>query len=332
MRRPGRKPSPPAAPDPWRVADPPVGAGESSVPQASPHGSRISEAPRQLSRQVTDLVRRLSGPDDDTHDTHDTHDTDPATGEAWPDGASGRKSSRVRQIGQLTAALAQSARGAGVRAVTSGGWLAELVEEIAPHVTVRDLATLEQAYGCRGDALADAVVKSASHTTAGIGAAAGALAAAELAAPPTLLATPVQLAAETLSVVAVELRMVGELHEVYGLPLTGSPRSRASALLVAWVRRRALESGGGPLLLGAAARRELRKRVLRRLGGSVTTLAPFLAGAVAGAEVNRRETRKLGESVSSDLRDRAVAAFPAHRVVDALPAGSPGRGHSHTAG
>jgi hypothetical protein len=234
----------------------------------------------------------------------------------WPEAEPAGRTARIRQIGQLTAALAQSARSAGVRAVTGGSWLTDLVEQIAPHVSVRDLPTLEKAYGCRGDALAEAVVKSASHTTAGIGAAAGALAAAELAAPPAFLAAPVQLAAETLAVVAVELRMLGELHEVYGLPLTGSARDRATALLTTWVRRRALEAGAGSLLLGAAARRELRKRVMKRLGGSVTTLAPFLAGAVAGAEVNRRETRKVGEAVSKDLRGRAQRAFPSARLID----------------
>ena len=86
-------------------------------------------------------------------------------------------------------------------------------------------------------------------------------------------------------------------------------------MLTTWVRRRALEGSGAGLLLGAAARRELRKRVMRRLGASVTTLAPFLAGAVAGAEVNRRETRKLGEAVSKDLSVRALAVVP-RRPVD----------------
>ena len=125
-----------------------------------------------------------------------------------------------------------------------------------------------------------------------------------------------QLAAETLTVVALELRMLGELHEVYGMPMTGSSRERATGLLTTWVRRRALEAGAGSMLLGAAARRELRKRVMKRLGESVTTLAPFLAGAVAGAEVNRRETRKLGEAVSKDLRARAQRAFPHGRVIE----------------
>ncbi|MDX6205716.1 MAG: hypothetical protein QOF39_1773 [Frankiales bacterium] len=311
MRLPGRQPSEPDPADPWRVPEPP--------PRGRSRVRAVTEAPSQLSHQVTDLVRRLSGPEQSGPQADGS--------DYWPGPEPVSRTARVRQIGQLTAALAHSARTAGVRAVTGGRWLTDLVEQIAPHVTLRDLPTLEKAYGCRGDALAEAVVKSASHSTAAIGAAAGALAAAELAAPPALLGAPVQLAAETLTVVAIELRMLGELHEVYGLPLVGNPKDRATALLTTWVRRRALEAGAGSLLLGAAARRELRKRVMKRLGGSITTLAPFLAGAVAGAEVNRRETRKLGESVSKDLRGRAVKAFPAGRVVEgeltAGPGGSP---------
>lgn len=284
--------------------------------RSQPDPASRDSSPGQLARQVTDLVRRLSGPRDSAEDkaaaaaVQTEQSDDPDAG--WPPDPA----SRVKLIAALGSALVASARAAGVGAVVGGRWLTDLVEQTAPHVTIRDLATLERAYGVRGDALADAVVKSASHTTAGLGAAAGALAAVELAAPPALLATPVQLAAETLSVVAVELRMLGELHEVYGRPMTGSARDRASALLTTWVRRRALEAGGGTLLLGAAARRELRKRVMRRLGGSMTTLAPFLAGAVAGAEVNRRETRKLGEAVAKDLRTHAVSAFPAERVIE----------------
>jgi hypothetical protein len=318
MRLPGRKPSEPDPADPWRVPEPSHGkqhAGKGRV-------KAMAEAPAQLTHQVTDLVRRLSGPDQPESGSASSRE-----GDYWPEAEPVSRMARVRQIGQLTTALAGSAKTAGVRAVTGGRWLTDLVEQIAPHVSIRDLPTLEKAYGCRGDALAEAVVKSASHSTAAIGAAAGALAAAELAAPPALLGAPVQLAAETLTVVAIELRMLGELHEVYGLSLTGSSKDRATALLTTWVRRRALEAGAGSLLLGAAARRELRKRVMKRLGGSVTTLAPFLAGAVAGAEVNRRETRKLGESVSKDLRGRAMKAFPAGRVIEgelmAGPGGSP---------
>ena len=59
-------------------------------------------------------------------------------------------------------------------------------------------------------------------------------------------------------------------------------------------------------MLGGAARREIRQRLMRRAGRNVTTFAPFLTGAVAGAELNRRETRRLGEEMLADL----VAADP----------------------
>ena len=59
-------------------------------------------------------------------------------------------------------------------------------------------------------------MRNAARTTAAIGAAAGALSAVELAAPPTLLAAPVQVAAGTLAVVAVELKLLAELHVTYG--------------------------------------------------------------------------------------------------------------------
>jgi hypothetical protein len=289
-------------PDPWRVPGPAPRRSRTKV---------VTEAPVQLTRQVTELLRRLSGPEGSTDEVGEV-DERGEPGHGQPRDRRGRG----RLMAQLTAALAASARAAGVGAVASGRWLGDLVEELAPYVSIRDLNALQQAYQCEGDALAEAVIRSASHATAALGAAAGALAAAELAAPPTLLATPVQLAAETLAVIAVELRLLGELHEVYGTPLRGSASARASQLLTTWVRRRALEPGAGSLLLGATARRELRKRVLRRMGGSVSTLAPFLAGAVAGAEINRRETRKLGGSVSKDLRVRALPSFPAERLIE----------------
>ena len=167
-------------------------------------------------------------------------------------------------------------------------------------------------------------LSSASQSSAALGAAAGALAAAELAAPPALLATPVQLAAETLAVVAVELRMVGELHEVYGLPLTGTadePGDRpAHDLGAAGPSRQAVPGCSWAPQLGASC----AKRVMRRLGASVTTLAPFLAGAVAGAEVNRRETRKFGEAVTGTCRYRPLArSSRADRLIEGRPA-SPG--------
>lgn len=54
--------------------------------------------------------------------------------------------------------------------------------------------------------------------------------------------------------------------------------------------------------LGSAAKRSLRKRLVRRAGRNLSTLGPLMSGAVAGSIVNHRETRRLGEQVRDDLR------------------------------
>jgi hypothetical protein len=190
----------------------------------------------------------------------------------------------------------------------SGKRLADLLaDDLAPHLPVRDLLTLrDHHHGLSGDDLASALTRNAAMTTAGIGAAAGALAAVELAAPPALLAAPVQLAAETLAIIAVELKLVAELHVVYGRAPHGTRRQLALAYLTSWASKRGVNaSTGGPSLadvLSTAARQQVRQRVVRRLRRNLTSLAPFLAGAVAGAELNRRETRALGAALQRDLR------------------------------
>jgi hypothetical protein len=106
-------------------------------------------------------------------------------------------------------------------------------------------------------------------------------------------------------VVAIELKLVAELHEVYGRAAVGTPAVRTAAYLGAWTRRRGIDpfAGGAGLtgLVSGAARRELRRRVMRRAGGNVATMLPFMAGAVAGASLNSRETRKLGQRIAKDL-------------------------------
>jgi hypothetical protein len=216
---------------------------------------------------------------------------------------------RGRLLGRLTRALASGVRSAGAGAALSGRYLVDVVSDVAPHIPVRDLATLSAHHeGRTGDALAAELVSSAARTTAAIGAAGGALAAVEMAAPPSLLAAPVQLVAETVAVVAVELKLVAELHVVYGRPALGGGAQQAAAYLTAWATKRGVDitagAGALPAILGTAARQQLRARLIRRLGRNVTTLAPFLAGAVAGAELNRRETRKLGDQLVEDLRTR----------------------------
>ena len=216
---------------------------------------------------------------------------------------------RGRLLARLTRLLAAGARAAGARAAVTGRYLADVVTELAPHVQVRDLTTLRAHHGgLSGDALAESLVRSATAATAGVGAAGGALAAVQHTAPPSLVLAPVQLAAETIAVVATELKLVAELHVVYGrAPLAPAP-DLAAAYLQAWACRAPASLRGAPpdlgVVLTAAARHQLRRRVTRRLVRNASTMAPFLAGAVAGAELNRRETKALADSLLAGLRSR----------------------------
>jgi len=212
---------------------------------------------------------------------------------------------RAGLLGRLAAVLARSLGSAGVGAFATGRWLVDVVLEVAPQVPVRSRETLRDQYPGRSeDDVATALLSAATKATAAVGAAGGALAAVEFVAPPTLLGAPVQLAAETVAVVAIELKLVAELHEVYGHAQPGTP--------AAWAARRGIDplAGGGLAgVLGGAARRQLRSRLLRRAGRNATTFAPFLAGAVAGAELNRRDTRNLGEKMIADLRSRRTGGW-----------------------
>jgi len=229
-----------------------------------------------------------------------------------------------RAVGELTgagdrtamarvAALARaSMRAAGARSVATGRWLAEAVLDAAPHLPIRDLDTLKAHHGDLSQpAMTEALIRSAVRTTAGMGAAMGAAATAHELFPPSWVAIPVELVVETLAVVAVEMKLVAELHEVHGRPVTGTPAQRGVTLARAWADRRGVtaralaEPGGMAQVLGRTTRREvvkvLQRRLARRGLGSLSTVAPFLIGAAAGAAVNSRATRSLGEAVARDL-------------------------------
>lgn len=223
------------------------------------------------------------------------------------DGTPLDRQSRAVLLRRLAVTLSGSARRAGAAAVASGQWLADTVADLAPHVPVRDLATLSAHHGGRyGDELAEALIENAARATGAIGAASGVVSSLEFAAPPLLLTSPVQVAAETVAVIAVELKLVAELHEVYGRAATGSTAVRTAAYLGAWTRRRALDrvapGEGVSGMLTGAARRELRRRVVRRAGTNTASVLPLLAGAVAGASLNARQTRRLGDQIAADLR------------------------------
>ena len=206
-------------------------------------------------------------------------------------------------------------RAAGAGAVAGGRWLAETAIDMTPHIPVRDLGTLRDHHdGLTGAALAGELIRNASRATAGVGAATGALAGAEELSPPAWIALPVELIVETLVVAGIEMKLVAELHEVYGRPVPGHGTERALILARAWAERRGVDpqtlTTGAGLgdLLGRGTRNEVvrvvRRRLARRTLRNTSSLAPFLIGAVAGAELNRRATASLGEAIVRDLAAR----------------------------
>jgi hypothetical protein len=188
-------------------------------------------------------------------------------------------------------------------------WMADTVGQIAPHVPVRDLATLRSHFPDLDDEqIAERLIRNAARATAGVGAAGGGVASLEWAAAPTLLSAPVLLAAETVAVVAVELKLIGEMHEIYGRPVTGTASHRAASLIQAWTGQRGVNplipGVGVASVLGTAARKELQGTLLRRFGRNLTTMGPLLTGAAVASYLNRRATRSLGDKVHKDLRKR----------------------------
>jgi uncharacterized protein (DUF697 family) len=197
----------------------------------------------------------------------------------------------------------------------NGKGLADLLFYIAPRLPVRDIDALHKAYGgVTGGTLAGQVIKSASRKSAAVGGATGALATAGQLTPPMWVILPAEILAETLVVTAVEMRMIAELHEVYGLPLRGTAEERGSAIVEAWSTRRGVDmkrlkkngrtelsrDGGVGKHLVRVVKRKLMTRAARNLG----TLAPLFIGAAIGAETNRRSTRDIGNAIIQDLVER----------------------------
>jgi len=186
-----------------------------------------------------------------------------------------------------------------------GGLLSDLLDAAAPRLPIRDAARLRAAHpGATDGEIADVLVARAARLTAGVGAATGGLAAAQWFAPPTLVAVPLELGAQTVLVAAVEVVLVGELHELAGRPAPGDARQRAGAYLASWTTQRAVGTPGpGGLLsmLGSAGASAVRRRLTRRMARSTTSMAPLLVGASLAARSNRKATVALADRLRSDL-------------------------------
>ncbi|MFD8386325.1 hypothetical protein ACFV2X_48835 [Streptomyces sp. NPDC059679] len=210
------------------------------------------------------------------------------------------------RLASLAAAVGRGARKGGERARAGVYAVADRIVANAPRIPVRDLAALRKQFpGLGPEEIADKLVAGAANGTSTVGAGVGA--AAMLPAPPAM---PTELAAEIIGVASIEIKLIAELHEVYGVRAPGTGRQRAIAYLESWAEERGIDAAAVPAsvnaALGVQAKRELRQQVLKRSFRNLPNLAPFMIGATVGAAMNRRDTKKLARKIRKDLRARQV--------------------------
>jgi hypothetical protein len=185
---------------------------------------------------------------------------------------------------------------------------------------VRDLATLRRQFpGLGPEQLADKLVAGAAAATSTVGAGIGA--AAMLPVPPAM---PTEIAAEITGVAAIELKLIAELHEVYGVRPPGTLKQRSVAYLNSWSGERRIDVSKPSTVtsaLNSHAKQQLRQQIMKRMVRDLPNLMPFMVGAAVGAVMNRRDTKKLAERIRKDLRKvqvpwDALPALPALEMPD----------------
>ncbi|MEV6792241.1 hypothetical protein AB0M87_09625 [Streptomyces sp. NPDC051320] len=190
-------------------------------------------------------------------------------------------------------------------------YIADRIIDAAPRIPVRDLATLRRQFpGLGPEQIADKLVFGAANATSTVGASIGA--AAMLPVPPAM---PAEIAAEIIGVAAIELKLMAELHEVYGMRPPGNIKDRSMAYLNAWSGERGFDITKPHTVnaaLGGQMKREMRQQIMKRTIRDLPNLMPFMVGAAVGAAMNRRDTRRLAEKVRKDMRKRQI-------TWDALP-------------
>ncbi|MFD6027617.1 hypothetical protein [Streptomyces griseoluteus] len=261
-----------------------------------------------------------------SHGTRDEDERGPGPGaslepasdtDAARTGESPGRAAAMRARARLMAR--EGARRGGTHARAGLAYVADRVIDLAPRVPVRDLATLRRQFpGLGPEQLADKLVAGAAAGTSTVGAGIGA--AAMLPVPPAM---PTELAAEITGVAAIELKLIAELHEVYGLRPPGGLRVRSIAYLSSWSGERGIDvmkPASIDTALSGRMKRELRQQVMKRMVRNLPNLMPFMVGAAVGAVMNRRDTRKLAARVRADLRKSQV---PWERLADLPPLEEP---------
>ncbi|MGW7259845.1 hypothetical protein [Streptomyces sp. NPDC054834] len=279
------------------------------------------------------------GPSDGLYDARDDERGSPVTGASLEPvadrgdlPASARRTAAVAL--RRAAAIREKARERARQGTRKGGsraraglaYVTDRIIEIAPRIPVRDLATLRRQFpGLGPEQLADKLVAGAANATSTVGAGIGA--AAMLPVP---LAMPTELAAEITGVAAIELKLIAELHEVYGVRPPGSLKARSTAYLASWSEERGIDVMKPSTIntaLGGPMKRRLRQQVMKRTVRDLPNLMPFMVGAAVGAVMNRRDTKRLAARIRTDLRkiqvpwDALTALPPLEPPADPLAIG-----------
>ena len=285
---------PGTASGPAAVAGSDVAAGSGVTP-----GSGVARRGLDAVRRSPELVRRGS---DLARRSPDLVRRSPDLVRRRPDLV--RRGSGATRKG--TSVMGRGTRLAGRGVQRGGRWLSGEVLALAPRLPVRDQATLRAQFpGKSPDELADVLIEGASRASAAVGATVGIWSVL-----PVAPAFPAEIVTETLTLVGIEIKLIAELHEVYGMRPPGDFASRMTAFVGAWAHRGGvtLTPGGVVLAMGSPLGRRLQRRLAARAGRSAVSLGPLLTGAAAGALLNRRETRRLGQEIHDDLRKRSPAA------------------------
>ncbi|WP_328751072.1 EcsC family protein [Streptomyces sp. NBC_00285] len=270
---------------PWKRRSPLPGADQG--PSHGPDGARDDE-------------RGSSGPGASLEPAVDRADVPVPTGQTGTPAPVAR-----RRVAAIRDRAREGVRKGGSRARAGLAYIADRIIENAPRVPVRDLATLRRQFpGLGPEELADKLVTGAASATATVGAGVGA--AAMLPVPPAM---PAELAAEITGVAAIELKLIAELHEVYGVRPPGNLKERSTAYLNSWSGERGIDVKKPSTVSGALnsqMKQQLRQQIMKRMIRDLPNLMPFLVGAAVGAVMNRRDTRKLAERIRKDLRKAQV--------------------------
>ncbi|WP_405906265.1 MULTISPECIES: hypothetical protein [unclassified Streptomyces] len=210
-----------------------------------------------------------------------------------------------RRAAAVRDGVREGVRKGGSRARAGLSYLADRIIEMAPRIPVRDLAALRRQFpGLTAEELADKLVAGAANATSAVGAGIGA--AAMLPVPPAM---PTEIAAEITGVAAIELKLIAELHEVYGVRPPGNLTQRSTGYLNSWSTERGIDVTKAATLsaaLGGPMKRQLRQQIMKRVVRDLPNLMPFMVGAAVGAVMNRRDTKRLAEHIRRDLRKSQV--------------------------